>query len=321
MVTMTTPDRHSDALDGLSLLLGPRQAQIMRLFWAFGSATAREIHTRLLQDTALAYTTVATICARLAEMGLLHQQLVTGSNGSVRYPPTNRYTPLISEADFVRTEVSQQLDRLLTHFPAIVCDRIARSGQLRPSSDGIEQTTDRASVEGLLAYLRACQTADGQPIDTTALDMIATVLTRAEAAERLAVAQAAEANRAQLQAQAATRRAVAAECQAEDWKAEAHRAHQRALLLQEEEAAAAQHRVQMQEYAKAKAVVEHYGPEGICRVCGQAAPYIPTRRRDGLRFCINPECKREAHRRDNLAKQRQFKERRRLQRAQRAATS
>ena len=79
--------------------------------------------------------------------------------------------------------------------------------------------------------------------------------------------------------------------------------------------------MQMQEYAKAKAVFEHYSLEGICRVCGQPAPYIPTRRRDGLRFCINPECKREAPRRDNLAKKRQFKVRRRLQRAQRAATS
>jgi predicted transcriptional regulator len=312
---MTTLNQPSDASDGLALLLGPRQAQIMRLFWAFGSATAREIHTQLVQDTTIAYTTVTTICRRLAEMGLLLQERVTEPDGSLRYPPTNRYTPLVSAADFVRTEVSQQLDRLLTHFGAIIYDHLARSAQQRSSPGTSDQMTDLTRSEILAAYLDSEQISDGQPIDTMLLDLIDSLRRRAEAAERQAAAYAAEADRARQQTQAATNRTAAAERQAQEAVAEARRAHQRTLLI-EEETAAALRRSQLQRYSKAKPIIEHYDPSGVCRVCGQKAAPLIKRRRDGLRLCDNLDCKREAHRRDNLVKQRQFQDRRRLQQAQ-----
>jgi hypothetical protein len=39
---MTTP-ADSDVRDGLTLLLGPRQADMMRLFWTHGPATVRQL--------------------------------------------------------------------------------------------------------------------------------------------------------------------------------------------------------------------------------------------------------------------------------------
>ena len=69
---MTTPD---DTHDALTLLLGPRQAEIMRLIWDHGSATLREVQQWLARDSNIAYTTIATLCARLVNKGLLHQQV------------------------------------------------------------------------------------------------------------------------------------------------------------------------------------------------------------------------------------------------------
>lgn len=39
--------------NGLALLLGPRQADVMHLFWTYGSATVREIHARLVKEDLL----------------------------------------------------------------------------------------------------------------------------------------------------------------------------------------------------------------------------------------------------------------------------
>jgi predicted transcriptional regulator len=45
---MTT---HLEAAQDLAVLLGPREADIMRLLWSRGSATVREIHTQLTTTT------------------------------------------------------------------------------------------------------------------------------------------------------------------------------------------------------------------------------------------------------------------------------
>jgi DNA-binding MarR family transcriptional regulator len=82
---MTTPADHADARDGLTLLLGPRQAEIMRLFWTHGQATLRELQQWLSKESNLAYTTIATLCARLVEKGLLRQQIGV-SNGTTAAP-------------------------------------------------------------------------------------------------------------------------------------------------------------------------------------------------------------------------------------------
>jgi predicted transcriptional regulator len=97
---MTTPTAPPD---GLTLLLGPRQADIMRLLWAHGLATLREIQQWLSEDSTLAYTTIATLCARLVEKGLLHQHIGVSDRPN-RPVVAHVSTPLIAEADFVSQE-------------------------------------------------------------------------------------------------------------------------------------------------------------------------------------------------------------------------
>ena len=71
---------HLESAQDLALLLGPRQAEIMRLLWTRGPATVREIHTVLASKATLAYTTVMSICVRLAEKGLLERRHVTAAD-------------------------------------------------------------------------------------------------------------------------------------------------------------------------------------------------------------------------------------------------
>lgn len=105
--------------NGLALLLGPRQADVMDLFWMYGPATVREIHARLAVDPPLAYTTVMTICVRLTEKGLLERERIDGGGHSTPVGHPYRYAPAIGEEAFVRTAVAARLAEFQEHFPAL----------------------------------------------------------------------------------------------------------------------------------------------------------------------------------------------------------
>ena len=70
---MSAPDAQSQSFDGLALLHSPRQAEVMRLIWTHSPATVREIHERIATQ---AYTTILTICVRLAEKGPLDRRRI-----------------------------------------------------------------------------------------------------------------------------------------------------------------------------------------------------------------------------------------------------
>jgi hypothetical protein len=247
---------------------------------------------------------------------LLAQQIEEPADRS-RHASSYLYTPLISQDDFVRQAVAQQLDSLFLHYPALVRSHIARYPKQAATPENTVCASDRASVERVLAYVAALHDADGQRTDDAALDVIAALLERAEAAERQATTWEGEARRAQQKAQAATARAEAAERRATTWENKAQRVQQRIQVV-EEEAARVARRVSLQQHALAKEACEYYDPSGICRVCEQPVPTAPSRRRDGLRVCEKATCRQEAFRRDNAAKQRQFRARRREQRGQAA---
>lgn len=65
---------------GLDKLLGELEREIMELMWTRGEASVRdllhELNARRMEDRQLAYTTVMTVMARLAEKGLLERHLV-----------------------------------------------------------------------------------------------------------------------------------------------------------------------------------------------------------------------------------------------------
>jgi hypothetical protein len=147
--------------------------------------------------------------------------------------------------------------------------------------------TDRPQIERLLAYLGGLQQVDGCTTADAALDQVAALLERAEAAERKAAAWETAAR------------------QVERRLAEAERRVKRVTARRDYQKPA-------RELARAAADVPYEISTGGCRVCGQPALPPHRRRSDGLRVCSNRACRTEARRRDNNAKQRRYNERRQL---------
>ena len=90
-------------------LLGPLEGRIMRLVWAGRLAepfTVRDVHTRL-QD--LAYTTVMTTVARLAEKGLL-------ATNEASHRRAYLYRLALPPAEFLRHSSEEQVDDLIARF-------------------------------------------------------------------------------------------------------------------------------------------------------------------------------------------------------------
>src|SRR6266545_5184355 len=123
---------HLESTQDLASLLGRRQADVMRLLWTRGPATVRQLLTWLTADPPIAYQTIMTICVRLTEKGLLERRLATSSDESARYGQAYVYAPRVSEDEFMRTAVGQQIDGLLTDVPAFVQEQSAGSTKQRP---------------------------------------------------------------------------------------------------------------------------------------------------------------------------------------------
>ena len=100
--------------DELSRVLGPLEAEVMQVMWATdGRMSVRAVLDRLNdgRDPALAYTTVMTVMARLAEKDILRRQL--DGRGYV-------YEPVVADAaaiavrgvvrDFGEAAVAQFVD-------------------------------------------------------------------------------------------------------------------------------------------------------------------------------------------------------------------
>ncbi|MGH9214625.1 MAG: BlaI/MecI/CopY family transcriptional regulator [Acidimicrobiales bacterium] len=100
--------------DELSRVLGPLEAEVMQVMWATdGRMSVRAVLDRLNdgRDSALAYTTVMTVMARLAAKDILHRQL--DGRGYV-------YEPVVADAaaiavrsvvrDFGEAAVAQFVD-------------------------------------------------------------------------------------------------------------------------------------------------------------------------------------------------------------------
>ncbi len=139
-----------ESTQDLASLLGPRQADIMRLLWTRGPATVRQLLTWLTADPPIAYTTIMTICVRLTEKGLLERRLATNADESARYGQAYVYAPRVSEDEFMRAAVGRQIDSLITHYPTLVQQQLASSTARWPL-DAVGG--DRAQIEQALADL------------------------------------------------------------------------------------------------------------------------------------------------------------------------
>ena len=84
----------------MSPIQGELQTQVMAALWRLGSGTVEETRSALPPRYRSAYTTVQTVLNRLAERGLLAR---TKGRGAIRY------TPRVSEADYVSRSIEQAL--------------------------------------------------------------------------------------------------------------------------------------------------------------------------------------------------------------------
>lgn len=94
-------------------MFSPLESEIMRIVWAKGSATVREVWLELRsQGKHLAYTTVMTVMVRLYEKGILSRN---------REGKGYRYFPNQSRETLLSQFVSSFIDRLIDIFgePAI----------------------------------------------------------------------------------------------------------------------------------------------------------------------------------------------------------
>lgn len=97
-----------DRSSAVEHILGELELAIMRLMWARGSATVREI-LRLLQADGrqLAYTTVMTVMGRLVSKGLLTREL----DGK-----THVYRTAQSEEELLQSVAAQRVQALVEEF-------------------------------------------------------------------------------------------------------------------------------------------------------------------------------------------------------------
>jgi hypothetical protein len=180
-------------------------------------------------------------------------------------------------------EVPARARQAHVYIPCLTQAELLQRAQIEPAPPASPQLNERESIEHLLAYLSTLQDEDGQ----RACALITSLLERAEAAERAALVYQAEA------ARALHRAAVAEEGAGQSAQPATPRPRARPI--------------------PSAAIYEYPGHERICRVCGRPAPPPPPHRQDGLRVCALEICRREARRRDNVAKQRRSSERKRAQ--------
>lgn len=116
------PEQRPDTIDHL---LGELEAVIMRLMWTVDTATVRDIFGRLrASGRPLAYTTVMTVMARLAEKQLLARELVG---------KTHNYRAALTEDQFVRATAAKRVQALVDEFGDVaIAQFLATVNELPP---------------------------------------------------------------------------------------------------------------------------------------------------------------------------------------------
>ncbi len=110
---------------GLNKVLGDLENEVMEILWSGSPATVHDVHRRLLERREVAYTTVMTVMARLAEKGLLQRQ---------KEGYSYRYQPVCSRHEYTRSLVGSVLEGLVRDFGSPVVqqllDRVERDEAL-----------------------------------------------------------------------------------------------------------------------------------------------------------------------------------------------
>lgn len=97
----------------LEAILGPLESRVMKTIWSMPetSMSVREVHSKMIKDGQLAYTTVMSTMNTLHSKGILERRLAKG-RGGLYYV----YRPKFAQGDFERSAVRQVIDSLTRNF-------------------------------------------------------------------------------------------------------------------------------------------------------------------------------------------------------------
>ncbi|MDQ2816976.1 MAG: BlaI/MecI/CopY family transcriptional regulator [Candidatus Eremiobacteraeota bacterium] len=113
--------------DGLGLRrLGDLELRVLRSVWRRKRATIRDVFADLASDRALAYTTAATVIARLTHKGMLHRK---------RAGTAFCYVPAASEKKVIAAILDSTVDRLLDGDLAPLIATLGRRKTLLKTGD------------------------------------------------------------------------------------------------------------------------------------------------------------------------------------------
>lgn len=107
MVTKSDRNNSEQSGQGVEKLLGELELAIMRIVWARGTVTVREVLDALTQTRPLAYTTVMTIMSRLADKALLT---------TIKQGKTYQYRATLTPDALKAQAVGRVVQTLLTDF-------------------------------------------------------------------------------------------------------------------------------------------------------------------------------------------------------------
>ena len=105
-------------------MLGPLEAEVMKIIWFRGPALVSEVEEILnrRRSVPLAYKTVLTICTRLGEKGIL---------GHDKEGRAFRFHPTMTESEFVAVQASKATAALLSRFGDVALYDLCRPGRRR----------------------------------------------------------------------------------------------------------------------------------------------------------------------------------------------
>ena len=120
--------------------LAVAESEIMEGVWQFdGSATVREVHSRLYPNGEKAYTTVQTMMNILVEKGFLRKEKI----GLVNF-----YTPAVSRLEAAETETQSLVSRLFQGSFGALANYLVDSGELsREELDALKALIDAREQE------------------------------------------------------------------------------------------------------------------------------------------------------------------------------
>ncbi|MGD2131639.1 MAG: BlaI/MecI/CopY family transcriptional regulator [Maricaulaceae bacterium] len=97
------------------------QLAVMRALWEAGKASTSEVYERAGKPRRLAYTTVATLLARLEKRGLVKSAKAQGERV---------FEPLVTEDEATRSMVSSLVDTVFKGDPAALLSHLVREEEL-----------------------------------------------------------------------------------------------------------------------------------------------------------------------------------------------